>query len=175
MITKRDIAMIASPLYAIYVALEMGTVVVGKIICSLYEKEVSVSLIVLFKKGNPLLDQFNILMRRYLEAGLQERVWTEIQHRASLKAGGRIGKAAGDEYFQFSVFHLIPAFVVLLVGSVLSSVVFIGELIVNCLCKRRGKRDSRVMRLRVLRVRRQRVLRIRRRRVLRVRTVKLLY
>ena len=31
----------------------------------------------------------------------------------------------------------MPAFVVLLVGSVLSSVVFIAELIVNCLCKRR--------------------------------------
>jgi hypothetical protein len=34
----------------------------------------------------------------------------------------------------------MPAFVVLLVGTVLSSAVFIGELIVNCLVKRKGKR-----------------------------------
>jgi hypothetical protein len=152
MITKRDIAMIAGPLYATYVALEMGTVDIGKIICSLRDLEKSGSLIFLFKKGNSLLDKINTLMRRYLEAGLQERVWTELQHAASLKGGGRIGEAAGGMYFPFSVSHLKPAFVVLLLGTVLSSVVFIGELIVNCLCKRRKKMDSRVIILRLLSV-----------------------
>jgi len=34
----------------------------------------------------------------------------------------------------------MPAFVVLLVGTVLSSVVFIVELIVNCLCKKVGEK-----------------------------------
>jgi hypothetical protein len=78
-------------------------------------------------------------MRRYLEAGLLERVMSELYNRASLKGGGRIGEAAGDVYFPFSVSHLKPAFVVLLVGNIMSSVVFIGELIVNCLCKRGEK------------------------------------
>ena len=39
----------------------------------------------------------------------------------------------------FSVSHLMPAFVVLLLGNVLCSVVFIAELIVNSMCKRRRK------------------------------------
>jgi ABC-type amino acid transport substrate-binding protein len=150
MITKRDIASLVAPIFATYVAREMGTVDVDKLICSLNEDIISGGLIVIFKKGNPLLDRFNILMRRYLEAGLQDRLWTELQHRASLKGGDRFREAAGDKFFAFSVSHLKPAFMVLLVGTVFSSVVFIGELIVNCLCKRREKKYSRVTRLRLL-------------------------
>ena len=69
---------------------------VGKVICSLDEIFVSGALTLLFKKGNPLLDRFNTLMRRYLEAGLLENLWTELQHGASLKSVGRLGKAASD-------------------------------------------------------------------------------
>jgi hypothetical protein len=143
MITKRDIATFCSQWFANYVAREMGTVDVGKIICYFDENLISYSRTVLFKKGHPLLDGFNILMRHYLEAGLMERLWTEMQHRAVLRGGERLREAAGDEYFPFSVSHLMPAFVVLLVGTVLSSVVLIGELTGNCLCKRRDKKTNR--------------------------------
>jgi hypothetical protein len=85
-------------------------------------------------------------MRRYLEAGFPDRLLTNMQHRASLTGGGRFGEAAGDMFFVFSVSHLMPAFVVLLVGTVLSSVVFIVELIVNCLWKRREKEMNRCVR-----------------------------
>ena len=44
----------------------------------------------------------------------------------------------------------MPAFVVLLVGTVLSSAVFIAELIVNCLCKRWKKKKSRIRTARML-------------------------
>jgi hypothetical protein len=137
-ITKRDIATFMTRRFASYVALQTGTVNVGKLVCFLDELDMDLSLIVLFKKGNPFLNQFDTLMRRYLEAGLHEGLWTELQHGASLKGGGRIGEAAGDTFFPFSISHLQPAFVVLLVGNVLSCVVFIGELIVNCLRKWRG-------------------------------------
>jgi hypothetical protein len=150
MITKTDIATVSIPLYATYVGLQMGIVDVGKVICPLDVTAASGSLTVLFKKGNPLLDRFNTLMRRYLEAGLQERMWTELQHVAFLKGGGKIGEAASDMFFVFSVSHLKPAFVVLLVGTGLSSVVFIGELIVNCLCKRTGENRIRPFGERVL-------------------------
>jgi hypothetical protein len=60
-----------------------------------------------------------------------EMHWTELQHRASLRARGRIREAAGDAFLAFCVSHLMPAFVVLLVGTVLSTAVFVGELIVN--------------------------------------------
>jgi hypothetical protein len=106
--------------------------------------------IILFRKGNLLLDRLNILIRRYLEAGLLESLWTELQHRASLIGGGRLREAAGGMFFAFCISHLMPAFVVLIVGTVLSSVVFIAELIVNCLCKRRGKNNSRTRRERIL-------------------------
>jgi hypothetical protein len=137
LITKRDIAAVLPPVLATYYAREMGTVDVGNVICSLDVVLVSGGIIVLFKKGNPLLERFNFLMRRYLEAGLMEMLWTELQHRASLRGAERFREAAGDMFFAFSVSHLMPAFVVLLVGTVLSSVVFIVEVIVNCLCKRR--------------------------------------
>jgi hypothetical protein len=140
MITKRDIASVIVPEFATYVAKELGTVDVGEIICSLDPDIMSSKLTILFKKGNPLLDRFNILMRRYLEAGLQERHWTELQHRADLIGADKLGDSAGDMYLVFSVSHLMPAFLALLVGTVLSSVVFIVELIVNCLHKRRRKR-----------------------------------
>jgi hypothetical protein len=149
MVTQRDIAMVGIPLYATYVAMEMGTVDIDKIICSLDEIGGFSGLIFLFKKGNPLLDRFNILMRRYLEAGFVESLWTELQHLATLKGAGRIGEAAGDKFFAFSVSHLMPAFVALIMGTALSSVVFIGELIVNWLCKN-VKQKSCVRRLRML-------------------------
>jgi hypothetical protein len=149
MITKRDIASLVIPFFANYFARKMGTVDVGKVICFLDQLEYSTFLTVLLKKGNPLLDRFNIVMRCYLEAGLLERIWSELQHRAALTSGGRVREGAVDMFFIFSISHLMPAFVVLLVGTVLSSVVFIGELIVNCVCKCRGK-NSRVMRLRIL-------------------------
>jgi hypothetical protein len=110
-----------SSYFANYVARKMGTVDVGKVICSLDQVAISASLTVLFKKGNPLLDRFNILMRRYLEAGFQENLWTKLQHRVSLRGGERFTEAAGDRYFEFSFSHLMPLFVVLLVRTLFST------------------------------------------------------
>ena len=110
---------------------------VSKVICSLDEDFMCVGITILFKKGTVLLDSFNIIMRRSLEAGMLEISWTKLQHRASLRGGDRFRKAHGDKFFAFSLSHLKPAFVVLIVGTILSSVVFIAELMLNCLCKRR--------------------------------------
>jgi len=88
-------------------------------------------------------------MRRYLEAVLLEMLWTELQHRASLRGADRLGEAACDMFSAFSVSHLLPAFVVLLLGNVLISVVFVVELIVNCLWKRRRKEYSPIRIVRV--------------------------
>ena len=150
MITERDMATPSATSYAAYRARELGIVDVGKIICPLNEAAILGSLIIIFKKGNPLLDRINILMRRYLEAGFLERLWAELQHRASLRGQERFREADGDIFFAFSLSHLVPAFVVLLVGTVLSSAVFIGELIVNCLCRRREKKNSRIRRVKSL-------------------------
>jgi hypothetical protein len=84
-------------------------------------------------------------MRRYLEARLRDRLWTELQHRTTLRDGGRFREAAIDRFFAFSVSQLMQAFVVLIEGSILSSVVFIAELIPNCTCKRRKKERIRAL------------------------------
>jgi len=139
MITKRDMAFPCSPIYAAYSAREMGIVDVGKTISPLDEASVSGTIVALLRNGSPLLDRFNILMRRYLEAGLLERLWAELQHRAALIGEDRLRDADGDTYFAFSVSNLLPAFVVLLVGSVFSLVVFIVEFIVKCLVRRKKK------------------------------------
>jgi len=73
-----------------------------------------------------------------LEAGLQDRLSAELQHGASLRAERRFREATEDRFFAFSLSHIMPAFVVLFVGTAFSSVVFIVELTVSCLCKRRG-------------------------------------
>jgi hypothetical protein len=149
MLTKRDIASFIAQFFATYVARNLGTVDVVKLICSLDDAVTSAGAIVLFKKGNVLVDRFNILMRRYPEAGLLERLWTDLQHRASLRGGGRFREAASDIFFAFSLSHLMPAFVVLIVGTVLSSVVFIAQLFMKFLCKRK-RRNSRIMGVRIL-------------------------
>jgi len=139
MITKRDICIIHTTSNVNYVARELGTEGVGKIVCSFDEAVGSAGVSLLFKKGNPLLERFNILMRRYLEAGFPERIRNEEKHRTSLKGGWKYVPSPGDDYFAFSISHLIPAFMLLIVGSVFSSVLFIAELIVNWLYKRKTK------------------------------------
>jgi hypothetical protein len=127
----------------------MGTVDVGKIICSLDEISISAGITTLFKKGNPLLDRFNSLMRRYLEASLMVNLGTKPQHRASLRGGKRFKEADRERVFPFSVSHITPEFVVLLVGTVFSLVVLSAELIMKCLWKCRIKKKSRARRVKV--------------------------
>jgi len=129
MITNGDIASIIVPMYASYLASEMGIVNVNKAICSFDEIIMSADTIILFKKGNPLLDRVNVLMRRCLEAGFLELRWSELQHRARLRSTGHLRDDSSDMFVPFAVSHLMPAFVVLVVGNILSSVVFIVELI----------------------------------------------
>jgi len=61
--------------------------------------------------------------------------------------GKRYREEVSDMFFAFTLSHLMPAFVVLIVGTLFSSVVFAGELILNCLCKRRKKKNSRIRRV----------------------------
>ena len=70
-----------------------------------------------------------MLLRRCLEAGLLEIHWSELQHRARLKSGEKLREDSSDMFVPFAVSHLMPAFVVLVVGNILSSILFIVELI----------------------------------------------
>jgi hypothetical protein len=129
MITKGDIASIIDPMYASYLASVMGIVDCNKVICCFDETIISEDVIILFKKGNPLLDTVDVLLRRCLEAGLLVIRWSELLHRAQLKSRGKLREDSSDMFVAFAVFHMMPAFVVLGVGNILSSVMFIVELI----------------------------------------------
>jgi len=112
MITKRDICLIHSTVFVNRVARELGTGV-GKIVCSFDETVGSAGVTVLSKMGNPLLERFNTVMRRYLEAGFPKKIWSEEKHRKSLRGGWRIVPSPGEDYFAFSISHIIPAFMIL--------------------------------------------------------------
>jgi hypothetical protein len=120
MITKGDIASIIVPIYASYLASVMGIVDVNKLICRFDENFMSSGIVILFKKGNALLDTANVLMRRCLEAGLLEIRWSELQHTARLRSRGKLREDNSDMFVPFAVSHLMPAFVVLVVGNILS-------------------------------------------------------
>jgi hypothetical protein len=136
LITKQDIATLADPMYSAYIASKMGIADPQSVICSLEQYIFSAHLITLFKKGNPYVDTFNVLMRRFLEAGFLERHWSELKYLACLKSADKLQEKRNNMFVSFSVSHLAPAFVVLVLGNTLSSVVFITELIHNWYCKR---------------------------------------
>ena len=138
MTTKSDVVIINEPVLATYIAKELGTVDVRKLFYSQDDPNFNIWIHV-FKKGFPLLDIFNIPMSRYLESGFLARLWAELLNRAYLRREGRFTEATGGMFFAFSFYHFMPAFVVLTAGTLLSSVVFIAELIVNSLYKRRTK------------------------------------
>jgi hypothetical protein len=106
--TKRCIATFVAAVLATYVARKIGTLSVGKLMCSLDQVARSGGLNVLFRKRNPISFRFNILMRCYLEDGLLKVFWTELQHRASLKCGDRYEEAVVDTFFSFSLSLLMP-------------------------------------------------------------------
>jgi hypothetical protein len=136
LITKRDIASLFPTTYSFYVASEMGIKDPSSVICSLDERVISGGLTILFKKGSPFLDMFNALMRQCLEAGFLERHWSELKYRAGLRRRDKLKEQSNDMFVTFSVSHLTPAFVVLVSGNILSSVVFISEVIHNWNCKK---------------------------------------
>jgi hypothetical protein len=138
MTTQLDRATVVSVVYSSYVASVVGIADPSRVICSFDENVISVSLTILFKKGNPFLAMFNVLIRRGLEAGLQERHWSELKHEASLRGRDRL-KEESNMFVIFSVSHLTPAFVVLISGNILSFGVFVIELIHNWYWKKINK------------------------------------
>jgi hypothetical protein len=128
-ITKNDMASLVYPGFATYVASELGIADESRVICYLDENFISAGLTILLKRGNLFLDRFNVLIRRCLEAGFLEKHWSELQHWAHVRSRDKLTDGSSVSFVIFSVSHLTSAFVVLILGYILSSVVFIAELI----------------------------------------------
>jgi hypothetical protein len=70
LISDGDVAIVSAPFYAKYLSNEFGHQGEINSPCSLEEDIVYGNIVALFAKGNPLVNQFNQILRRCLEGGL---------------------------------------------------------------------------------------------------------
>jgi hypothetical protein len=132
LVTEGDVAIISAPLYAQYLSNEFGHQGEMNSPCSLEENLVYASVVTLFAKGNPLMNQFNKILRRCVEGGLGEKYWAQIYHEALLKSRTKSDEVGSSMYFVFTISHMVQAFSVLGFGYLCSTIVCIAE----CLHKR---------------------------------------
>lgn len=131
---SQDITMISIPIQADYVAFQLiPNYKKGKHVCSLDEDIYKMFFVMYMQLGSPLLDRFNTIIRRTIEAGLVDNYWSMLNWETHVKSiakslydGNLFDK---DMYFAFSLSHLKVAFFVLTLGYILSSIMFIGELL----------------------------------------------
>ena len=127
MMSDGDVATISTKQYANYIFNELGYQGEMRSPCSLDENFIYGSLVALFAKGNPLLNQFNNLIRRCQEGGLMLRYWVQLNHEALLTGKTKSDDDGSSMYFVFKLSHMVPAFIVLDFGYLCSMIMFIAE------------------------------------------------
>jgi hypothetical protein len=139
--TESDTTFMSTTFHAQYVASRIGKTPDKNLLCSLDENIFSSMFVMNFQKGHPVIDSFNIVIRRCIETGLGVKYWSELYFNLTLQNMRNHEdsncQACSDMYFVFSLAHLRLAFLVLGFGFVLSIAVFVAELICNWLSKRR--------------------------------------
>lgn len=78
-----------------------------------------------FAKGHPMFEEFNKLVVRIFESGLFLKWKDDIREETLRRAF--LGKTYSDNSLMLSLRHMITAFVILVIGYVLSAIVFILE------------------------------------------------
>jgi hypothetical protein len=138
---ESDTTVVANRFYALYVASRIGKTADKNLLCSLDENIFSSMVVMLFPRGHPVTDRFNIVVRRCMEAGLGDKYWSDLYFNLTLQNMKKLEEsncqACKDMYFVFSLAHLRVAFIVLGFGYVLSVAVFVAELICKWFSKRR--------------------------------------
>ena len=103
--------------------------------CSLDENFIVVGVVFVFTEGNQLLKQFNTILRRIVESGIGYKYWGQLNQEDLLKGSRKSDEDGSSIYFVFKLSHMVPAFSVLGIGFVCSTIVCIAE----CLHKRFSK------------------------------------
>ena len=80
MISDGDVVSISAPAYAKFIFNEVGYQGEMNSSCSLAENIIYGSLVALFNKGNPLLNQFNKHTRQCVEGRLELKYWAQLKH-----------------------------------------------------------------------------------------------
>jgi hypothetical protein len=139
--TESDTTFVANIFIAQYFASSIGKTADKNLLCSLDKYIFSSNSVILFRKGHPVIDSFNIVIRRCIEAGHGDKYWLDLYFNLTLQNMRKLEvsdcQACNDTYFVFSLTHLRVAFVVLGFGYDLSVAVFVAELICKWLSKRR--------------------------------------
>jgi len=87
--------------------------------------------------GDPLLKRVNELIARFFEAGLYNFWITIFTRRGKLSSRIKAIFNPLDGYYSFNLYHLQPAFYILLFGWFLSALCLVVELMYNCVKKKR--------------------------------------
>jgi hypothetical protein len=144
--TASDTAFVATTFQAQYVASRIGKKPDKKLLCTLDGNIFSSMFVMYFYQGHPVVDRFNTVIRRCIEAGLGDKYWSDLYFNLTLQSMRKLEEtncqACSDTYFIFSLTHLRVPFIVLGFGYVFSVAVFVAELICKWLFKRRTVTDN---------------------------------
>jgi len=135
LISDGDVATFSTVEYTSYIFNLLGHLGEMNSPCFLDEKFNNIHVGSLFFRGNPVLNQFNKLIRRCQEGGLVLRYWAQLHHEALLRSRTKSDRNDSSMYFVFTLSHMVPAFIVLCFGYLCSTIVLIAE----CLHKRFSK------------------------------------
>jgi hypothetical protein len=130
LILQRDITFVNAEIYATYIASTIGVADYTKALCHIND--------VLFLpvngiliRGSSFMDRLNRLMRYCMEGGLVDRYWDNINFEARLRSNNEFIQDNNDNFFAFNISHLSAAFTVLVLGYIISCLVFILEIMRN--------------------------------------------
>jgi hypothetical protein len=91
----------------------------------------------IMNNGDPLLERVKEIIDHVVEAGIYN-FWISLQMDFIKTQSRKIAIVHPlDGYYSFNLYHMQPAFYLLLMGWCLSSVSFVIELLCNCVLKKR--------------------------------------
>jgi hypothetical protein len=134
LVTHKNITTVSSALQFEYVLATLGkTEDKGRYLCTIPEIVDTSKFALYMSKGNPLLPMFDAWIQRAIESGIAAKYWSQFIWKETLQGAANRGSATDQSdshvFFVFTVSHLSPAFCQLLIGYLLSFVVFMAEFV----------------------------------------------
>jgi hypothetical protein len=115
-----------------------------KQVCFLDQDIYKMNLVMYMQPGNPLIPRANTIVRRTIEAGLVDGYWSMVKWQVRLQNVANSTYDAvlidDNDYFALTLSHLKVAFIIMTVGYILCSIVFIAELLHALISTRQSKR-----------------------------------
>ena len=134
LVTHKNITTVSSDFQFEYVLATLGrTADKSSYLCTIPQIVSTTKFALYVSKGNPVLVRFNAWIQRAIESGIATKYWSQFIWNVTLQGAANGGSAAdrtdSPMFSVFTVSHLSPAFCQLLIGCLLSCVVFMAEFI----------------------------------------------